>query len=52
MINKIKEVIHEDKITTYSTYTIGKKTYKVTFTSNTPSDDALRNFAKEFLKQN
>lgn len=50
MWNEIKNNKEETSI--YTTYTIGKKTYKVTVTSNTPSNDALRNFAKEFFKQN
>lgn len=36
--------------TTYETYTIGKKTYRVKVTYNEPSDEALENLAKLILK--
>lgn len=42
--------INNEKKTTYSTYIIGKKKYNVTLTANTPSNNALKNFASEILK--
>lgn len=41
---------NNDTKTTHSTYIIGKKTYKITFTANTPSEEALKNFVNEILK--
>lgn len=35
-----------------SIYKIGKKKYNVTLITNTPSDEALKNFANEILKTN
>ena len=42
--------INNKKKTIYSTYMIGKKKYNVTLITNTPSDNALKNFASEILK--
>lgn len=52
----IEVIIHEDTIDenknrfTKCTYIIGKKKYNYTIEANFPSDEALRNLAKEILK--
>lgn len=42
--------INNEKKTTYSIYTMGKKKYNITLITNTPSNNALKNFASEILK--